>query len=803
MDVLRQDFRQAIRALVRTPGFTLVAVLTLALGIGANTAIFSVVNAVLLRPLPFHEPGQLVVLNEIETRRAATDQVAADNFRDWRAQSKTLERLAAWNHWGLSISGEGEPVEISTIRASHDFFNVLGVQPALGRGFLPDEEQPGRDHVVVLSHALWQQRFAGDRRIVGRSVTLDDEPYTIVGVMPEGFRFPDNTSVGMWAPLAFKFFELRTRNQRMFNVIARLAPQATLAQARAELDGIATRIAQQHPRTNTGWGITAQPAHDVATAASRETLVILLGAVGFVLLIACANVGNLLLARAAERERDMAVRIALGAGRGRLIRQQLAESAVLAVLGAGGGLVLALWGIDLVMALEPGQLPGWNAVRVDPAVLGFTALLALAAVVLAGLLPAFAATTGDLQETLKEGGKTTGGARQRRLRGGLVVAEVACAIVLLVSAGLLIRSLQRVQSQDPGFRPDGLLAVTLYLPDTRYPEDPQQTRFFAALLERVRALPGVTAAGGVTTLPLSTMGIDHDMPIAVEGREPGPTEDWQADFRITTPGYFEAMAIPVLRGRALAQRDHGSTTLVAVVNRVFVDRFFGDLEPIGRRIRFGRSGDWMEVVGVVGQVRHRGLDAEPRAELYVPTGGLEYGTMTIVARTPGDPLALAEPFKQAVWAVDPAQPISEMKTVTELVAGSLAQRRFNTALFLIFAALALALSAIGIYGVIAYTVSRRTREIGIRMALGARYGDVVREVVGGGVKLAAIGVAIGLLGAALVTRALQSMLYGVSSVDPITFLVVPVGLLLVAALACLVPARRATRVDPMVALRSE
>ena len=804
MNSLIQDVRYAFRSLSETPGFTIIAFLTLALGIGANTAIFSVVNAVLLRPLPFQEPGELVVLSEVETRRGAIDQVAADNFRDWRAQSKTLASLAAWNYWGLSMSGEGEPVEIATIRASHDFFTVLGVQPALGRGFWPEEEQPGRDHVVVLSHALWQQRFAGDKRIIGKSVTLDDEPYTVVGVMPEGFRFPDNASVGMWAPLAFKFFELRTRNQRMFNVIARLAPQASLAQARAELDGIAQRIATEHPRTNSGWGIAAQPAHEVATAASRDTLAILLGAVGFVLLIACANVGNLLLARAAEHERDMAVRLALGAGRGRLIRQQLAESAVLAVLGGGGGLVLALWGIDLVMALEPGHLPGWNPVRVDPAVLGFTALLALAAVVLAGLLPAFAATTSDLQEALKEGGKTTGGARQRRLRGALVVAEVACAIVLLVSAGLLIRSLQRVESQSPGFEPDGLLATTLYLPDTRYPEDHQQIDFFVRLLERLRTIPGVTALGAVTTLPLSPVGIDHDMPVFVEGREAPPNQEPQADFRIASPGYFDAMGIPLIKGRDFTERDRLPGPVTAIVNQVFADRLLDPAkDPVGQRIRYGRGGEWIDIVGVVGQVRHRGLDTEPRPEFYVSYRQLSYGTMTIVLRTAGAPLALAEPFKRELYAVDAAQPISAMLTVNDLIAGSLAERRFNTALFLIFAALALALAAIGIYGVIAYTVSRRTREIGIRMALGARLGDVVRDVVASGLRLAGLGVAIGLAVSLLVTRALQSLLYGVSSVDPMTFLVVPVGLLFVAALACLVPARRASRVDPMVALRSE
>ncbi len=799
-----QDLRQALRSLASKPGFTITAVLALALGIGANTAIFSVVNAVLLRPLPFHKPQQLVVLSEEERVRGARDQTSADNFKDWRAQSRTLQGLAAWNYWGLAITGEGDPTEILTIRASADFFNVLGVQPALGRGFVPDEEQPGRDRVVVLSHALWMQRFAGDARVVGRAVTLDDEPYTIVGVMPEGFRFPDDAAVGMWAPLVFKPFEVRTRNQRMFNVIGRLADGTTHAAAQAELDGIAARLATEHPRTNTGWGIVAEPAHEVATKNSRGTLVLLLGAVGFVLLIACANVGNLLLARAADREKEMAVRLALGAGRARLIRQLLTESALIALLGAGGGLVLALWGIDLVMALEPGHLPHWNEVRIDPAVLGFTAALALTTVALAGLLPALAATADALQGALKEGGKSTTGTRRRRLRDGLVVAEVALAIVLLVGAGLLIRSLGRVQSQDPGFKPDGLLAATIYLADNRYPEDHLQATFFASLLERARQLPGVTAIGAVTTLPMSPVGIDHDMPVFVEGREPAPNQEPQADFRIASPGYFDAMGIPVVRGRVFTEHDHEQAPVVAVVNQVMADRFLDPArDAVGQRIRYGRGGEWIEIVGVVGQVRHRGLDSEPRPELYVSYRQLQYGSMTVVLRTAGDPLTLAEPFKRALASIDAAQPISEMKTVAALVAGSMAQRRFNTLLFLVFAGLALALAGIGIYGVIAYTVSRRTREIGIRMALGARQRDVLRDVVGAGLRLAGWGTLIGLAGASVVTRALRGMLYGVSSADPVTFVLVPGTLLAVAVAACLVPARRASRVDPMTALKSE
>jgi putative ABC transport system permease protein len=801
MSTLAQDLRHAVRALWRSPAFTAVTVLALALGIGANTAIFSVVNAVLLRPLPFPDADRLVVLYEHERTRGIRDQVAAETFADWREQSTAFGRMAAWSHWGLAITGEGEPEEIGTVRASAAFFDVLGVYPVMGRGFLPEEEQPGRDRVVVISHALWTQRFGADPHIVGRVVALDELPYTIIGVMPQGFRFPDDPAVGMWTPLAYKSFELRTRNQRMFNVLARLAPGRSLAEGRAEMDGIAARLAATYPITNGGWGVDVESAHDVATASSREALMILLGAVGFVLLIACANVGNLMLARATEREREIAVRMALGASRSRLVRQQLAESGIMAALGAAAGLVFAFWGIDLLAALEPGRLPQWNAIRVDRTVLAFTAALALATTVLAGLLPALAATADAMHESLKEGGKSTAGSRRRRLRHVLVISEVALSIVLLVGAGLMLRSLDRVQSQDPGFRPDGLLAATIYLADTRYPEDHRQAEFFATLLERARGLPGVTAAGAVTTLPMSVMGIDHDIPIRVEGVEPVPGDETQADFRIASPGYFEAMGIALLRGRAFAEQDHDRAPRVAVVNRVFVDRWLRGIEPVGRRIRFARSADWIEIVGVVGQVRHRGLDTDPKPEVYVPYRQLQYGAMTFVLRTSHDPLALGAPFKQLVYALDPAQPVAELRTVTDLLHGTLAERRFNTLLLLVFAGVALALAAIGIYGVIAYTVNRRTREIGIRMALGAGARDVVRQVVGMGVRLAGLGTLFGLGGAYIMTRWLGGLLYRVSPTDPLTFLAVALAILTVAVLACVLPARKATRVDPMVALR--
>ncbi|MGH7529914.1 MAG: ABC transporter permease [Gemmatimonadales bacterium] len=804
MDTITQDLRYALRQLRARPGFTLAAVLALALGIGANTAMFSVVNAVLVQPLPFTDPGRLVVLYEANAAQGIEQgDLAADNVDDWRRDVRSLDGIVTWIVWGLTLRAEsGEPEEVVTVRASPNLFDVLGAMPERGRVFLPEEGQPGRERVVVASHAFWVERLGADPRAVGGTLVLDDEPHTVVGIMPASFRFPDRDDVDLWKPLVYFPFETRTRNQRMFNGLARLDPGVPIDQARAELATVATRLADEYPNTNGGWTAVALPAKDVVTGGARGALLILLGAVGCVLLIACANVGNLFLSRGAERQRELAVRTALGAGRGRLVRQLLTESALLAIAGAALGVLLALWGVDALMALEPGHLPGWNPVRLDGAVLGFAAGLVIVTAIVAGLAPALHATT-DLGTPLKEGGKTTAGLGRRGLQQTLVVTQVALSLVLVAGAALLIKSLDRLHRVDPGFDPEGLLAVTIYLPDHRYPDDARQAAFFTSLLERVRQLPGVVSAGAVTTLPFSAVGIDHDMPVAVMNRLPPPGQESQADFRIASEHYFATMRIALVAGREFTARDRDDAPPVVIVNQAFVDRYFPGENPLDQRVRWGTSGPFAEVIGVVGPTRHRGLDAEPRPEIYVPYQQFNYGSMTLAIRAAGDPLVLAEPVKQAVYAIDAAQPISDIATMAELVRGSAAERRFNTIVLGAFAMLALGLAAIGLYGVLSYTVAQRTQEIGVRMALGARDGDVFRAVLGNGLRLALVGVVVGGIGALLFTRVLRTLLFQVSPTDPLVLVGVAALLVAVAALASGLPAHRAARVDPMVALRTE
>ena len=799
------DIRYALRSLKHHPGFTLAAVAALALGIGANTAIFSVVNAVLLRPLPFPEPEELVVLwernQELERER---DPVAAPSFLDWRDASRTVPDMAAWMYWSYTLTGGEEPIQVTTPRVSANLFDVLGVDAALGGTFAAEHEQPGRHRVVVLSHGFWLSRFGGDSGVVGRAVLLDGDPYTILGVMPAAFRFPDNDRVAMWVPLAFTDDERQSRRRRQFSVIGRLADGVTVEQARGELDGIAAGIAAASPATNSGWGVTIQPASDLLLEANGH-LVILLGAVTFVLLIACANVASLLLSRAADRDREMAIRAALGAGRGRIVGQFMIESVLLGVLGGAVGLVFAFWGIDLVLALNPGDLPGWNTVRVDRVVLAFTGGVSLLTALLAGLAPALQVSRAAQSDALKEAvGRTTGGRRRARMRSAIVVAEVALAVVLLVGAGLLINSFLRLTSRSPGFRTERLLAANLFLADTRYPEDHRQIGFFTDLLERVEALPGVVDVGAASALPLNAVGgADFDLPIAIEGQEPPPPgQEPEVDFRVVTTDYLRVMGIPLLRGRAFDERDRAGAPNVMIVNETMARRHFPDDDPIGRRVAFPWGG-WREVVGVVGDVRDRGLEEEPRAEMYVPLRQEAFGAMVLVVRTTGDPRQVIDGVKRQVYAIDADQPVHSVATMDELVSQSLAERRFSLVLFGVFGGLATALAAIGIYGVVSYGVTGRTREIGVRVALGARRGDVVRLVLRHGFALAAVGTAIGVAVALASTRAMASLLFEVSASDPITITVVALGLLGIALLATYFPARRATRVHPMEALRND
>jgi putative ABC transport system permease protein len=802
MQTLLQDFRYATRTLRGSPLNTTVAVLALALGIGANTAIFSVVNAVLLRSLPFREPDRLVVLSSVRPESGARDDVSAADFEDWRASSRTFQTLAAWRFWGMALEGMGEPEELVSIRASANLFQLLGVAPAVGRGFRPEGDQPGRDRVVVLSQGLWQRRFGGDPRIIGRSLTLDGEPYTVVGVMPAGFRFPDDDDVSLWLPLAFQDFETHSRSVRTFNVLGRLAPGATLAQARAEMEGLAVGLARRYPDTNAGWGAAVMPAREALVGRNRA-LVVLLGAVAFVLAIACANVASLLLARASRRRRELGIRTALGASRLRVVRQLLVESALLGFFGAVLGLVLATWGTPAITALAPEGLPQWNPVSLDATVLLFTLAVSLGAAVLAGVVPALQASAPDPVASLREGGtRLTAGSRAGRVQGGLIVAEVALALVLLVGAGLLLKSFVRLRNADPGFRMENVLVATIFLPSSRYPEPSREALFFEELRERVRRLPGVISEGAVTALPMNPVGIDYDLPLEIEGRPATAGQEPRVDYRVATPVYFRTLGIPLLRGRDFSETDRPDRPGVMIVNRALARRFFPGEDPVGKRVRTPEGGP-LEIVGVVGDVRHRGLDVAPVPEMFVPFQQAPHGGMTLVARTRGDPLALSAAVKHEVYTLDPNQPITVLTTLDRVVSDTLAAPRFDAVLLGGFAALALALAVLGIYGMLSYAVSQRTQEIGVRMALGARRNEVVRLVMGRGMALAGAGVALGLAGALALTRVLRGLLHEVSPTDPTTLAATALLLVAVALPACWIPARRATGIDPLIALRAE
>ena len=808
MSNLLSDIRYAFRVLLKSPGFTLIAVLTLALGIGANTAIFSVVNAVLLRPLPFRDPSRLVLV--VEKSKYPTITVSYENYLDWRDQSHSFESMEAIFGANMTLTGKGEPERLVARRVTSGFFPLLGVSTRIGRNFTAGEDRAGGTPVAILSYGLWQRRFAGSESVLGQAVTLDAQPYTVIGVLPSGFKFFQEADVFLpFHPWAKTLPDDRNWHPGILPV-ARLKPGTTIQQARAEMVTISKRLEQEYPLYNTGCSSDVILAHDQLVQSSRPALLLLLGAVSFVLLIACVNVANLMLARAAARGREVAVRTAMGATRSRLVRQLLTESVLLSFVGAGLGLLLAWASLGPLLKISASSLPPGATVGLDSWVLAFTAGVAILTGILFGILPALRAVKLDLRETLNESSRgSTAGPGHHRLGNTLVSLEIGLALLLLVGAGLLLRSFARMQDVPPGFEADHLFVADLPVSPAAYSKPEQRYEFFDRLVERAGALPGVRSAGAATFLPVSGGGsVIH---FNIEGRPPKSASDFTAaGYRAVTPGYFETLGVPLLKGRLFTAADREDGPAVCLINATMAKIYFPDIDPIGQHMQLGATPTkeipFMEIVGVVGDVRP-GLGTDPQAEMYLPyrqaDGILPVFQLSVVMRTAGDPLAETSSLRAALSQIDPNQPLVRVRTMEENMATTVSQPRFRAWLIGIFALLALLLSAVGVYGVMSYIVTQRTGEIGVRVTLGAQPRDVFRIIVGQGVRLALLGVGAGLVAALALARLLRTFLFGISAYDPLTFIVVCVLLTLVALAACFFPARRATQVDPLVALRCE
>ncbi|HJR05986.1 MAG TPA: ABC transporter permease [Pyrinomonadaceae bacterium] len=811
MGTILQDLRYGFRMLLKSPGFTFVAVLALALGIGANSAIFSVVNAVLLRPLPFKEPERLVML--WERNETQDTSVAYPNFLDWRDESKAFEQMTAYRRDSFNLTGAGEPERLAGRLVTGNFFATLGVQPFAGRDFVAEDDQPASAPTVILAHGFWQRRFGGDLSIINRQLTLNDKSYTVVGVTPADFTFGSDTDV--YVPIGLSVGEVPFYKERGSHpglwVTGRLKPEASMEQARAELDTIMAHLGQQYPDTNKGRRVHIESLYENTVRDVRPALLVLLGAVGFVLLIACANVANLLLARSSARQKEIAIRTALGAGRWRIMRQLLTESLLLAVMGGVFGLLLALWGTDILIAAAPDDVPRLADAHVDLRVLGFTLGVAVLTGLVFGLAPALQASKTDLNESLKETERGSTGRRQR-LRAALVVAEVALALVLLIGAGLMVKSLWQLQNVETGFDPNRVLALQLSLKGDK--ADPAKVRNFIAQVEqRVKSLPGVETVAFTNGLPFAGAA---EQSFGIVGQPPdasGDTTPHPAVRYTTSPEYLQTLGISLRKGRYFTAQDRADSPHVVVIDETLAQKHFPNQDPLGQRLQIGWADTQpFEIVGVVGHVKHYGLDGEVPVESQfyfaldqVPAEKMSFiaGGITLIVRTQNDPQQLAGAVRAQLLAVAPDQPVFNVRTMSDIVAESIASRRFSMILLLAFALVALVLAAVGIYGVMAYSVTQRTHEIGIRMALGAQADDVLRMVLRQGLLLILTGIATGLVAAFALTRVLAGLLYGVSATDPITFAGISLLLVTVALLACYLPARRATKVDPMVALRYE
>jgi putative ABC transport system permease protein len=798
--------------LMKNAGFTSIAVLTLALGIGANTAIFSVINTVLLRPLPYADAERLVAVWEVR-KDGTRGSVSYPNFVDWREQTGVFERIAIYQESTMALTGRSEPANLRVVITTPDLFPLLNATPQLGRAFLPEEEKAG-SRVVVLGDGAWRNHFGADPNLIGGQIVLNGVAFTVAGVMPAGFDFPVKAEqTDLWVSAAISSDRQpdgdeslnEQRGAHVYDAIARLKPGVTLAAAQTDLETVMGRLRAQHPDEVGGDHAALRPYLNDLVGDVEWALLVLFGAVAMVLLIACANVANLLLARGVTRQRELAVRSALGASWLRIVRQLLTESLLLASLGGLAALLLATWGMGLLRGLSPGNLPRVQEVRLDGRVLTFTLLVSLLTGVIFGLIPALRAARTNLCEALNEGGRSGDGLRSNRLRGGLVTAEVALALVLLVGAGLLIRSFAQLRLVNPGFDPHQVLTLRVDLPEAKYDKPEQIINFNREFLRRVEALPGVRSAAMIFKLPLGQS--DASTTFVAEGQPPDKSRRQSAGLRVATPGYFRTLGIPFISGRDFTERDELKAPPVIIINETLAQRYFPNQDPLGRHLRPDISIDseppWREIVGVTRAVRHRGLGQEPRPEFYLPHAQMPGLSLTTVVRTAGDPLAIVGALRHEVRLLDSQLPIDRVKTFDQYLAESVAQPRFNTLLLALFAGAALVLTAIGLYGVVAYSVVQRTPEIGLRMALGAQTGDVLRLIVGQGIKLTMFGVTIGLVMALALTRLMKSLLFGVSPTDLLTFASIAVLLTVVALLACWVPARRAVKVEPMIALRRE
>ena len=808
MQTLFQDLRYSFRLLLKNPGFTLVAVLTLALGIGANTAIFSVVNSLLLRPLPYQDAGQLVWIWGTNPKNNIPQETAsAPDFADWKSGNQSFEEMAAFSRTALILNTEGEPERLTGAAVTDGFFSVLRAQPKMGRIFLPEEDKPGANRVVILSEGLWQRRFGADPNILEKSITLTGNPYTVVGVMPAAFLNPrpgDLQPAELWVPLRLNYTTAGRRSD-FLGVIARLKPGVTQAQAQTEMTAIASNLEEQYPTTNDGWSAKVLTLHERFIGDVSRPLLVLMVAVCFLLLIACANVANLLLVRASTRRKEISIRAAMGASRLRLTRQLLTESLVLSLFGGGLGLLIAVWGLNLLVSFIPANLPRLGEIALDNRAMIFTLSISLLTGIVFGLIPALQASTPNLNDCLKEGGKEAanlGGSN--RIRNVFAIVEVALALVLLAGAGLMTKSFLKLQDVNPGFDTSRVVTMQVQLPSSRYKEEVQLAGYGNQLLEKITAMPGVEAACLVSDVPLT--GGSDILAFGIEGSPTNPSDPIQdAEAHVVSPDYFQTFGIQLKRGALLSSQDQANSPLVVVISETMAKRYWGNENPIGKRITTG-GGDnppWMKIIGIVADVRHKALNTEPYPQMYAPIAQQPRRSFTILARSSTDTASIIPALRNQIRELDANVPVFNVRTMEQILADSIAPPRFNAMLIVLFAVLALILAAVGIYGVISYGVTQRRHEIGIRMALGARPSEILKMVVGQGLKLVLIGIGIGLLAVFLLTRLLSKLLFEVSATDPLTFVLVSLVLTGVALMACLVPARRAAKTDPMVALRYE